>query len=130
WPIYIDYWGWGGTQGYYDFYQDSKAWLAEGDMDALMPMIYGGSFWTQARFETLTADFQASRNGRYIIPGIGADYCSFAEIEARINMARQIGTVGHALFSYRGLLAGGYFQMLADGPYATPAIVPDITWHP
>ncbi|MCB8984070.1 MAG: family 10 glycosylhydrolase [Ardenticatenaceae bacterium] len=129
WPIYIDYWGWGGTQGYYDFYQDSKAWLAEGDMDALMPMIYGGSFWTQARFETLTADFQASRNGRYIIPGIGADFDDFSEIEARINMARAAGTAGHAIFSYSALLAHGYFDDLAAGPYAETAVVPDLPWR-
>jgi hypothetical protein len=87
-------------------------------------------YWTQERWETLVADFQMDSYGRYIIPGIGTGYCTFDEIEARINMARQIGTAGHALFSYRGLLDHGYFQALADGPYATPAVVPDISWHP
>jgi len=129
WPIYIDYWGWGGTQGYHDFYQDSKAWLANDTIDAIMPMIYGSSFWTQARFATLVEDFQASNNGRYIIPGIGADFDDFAEIEARINMARAAGTAGHAIFSYSALLAHGYFDDMAAGPYAETAVVPGIPWR-
>jgi uncharacterized lipoprotein YddW (UPF0748 family) len=142
WPVYQKKPEWGWTeyyqQGYSTYYQDSKAWLADGYIDSISPMIYPGGtvncpddniYWTQERWQTLVADFQGDSNGRYIIPGIGADYCTFDEIEARINMARQIGTAGHAIFSYRGLLAGGYFQMLADGPYATPAVVPDITWH-
>ncbi|MBK8987528.1 MAG: family 10 glycosylhydrolase [Chloroflexi bacterium] len=129
WPIYVDIWGWGGTQGYHDYYQDSKAWLANESLDTIMPMIYGGSFWTQARFETLVADFQASRSGRYIIPGIGADFADFSEIEARIALARAAGTAGHAIFSYGALLSRGYFDDLAEGPYAETAVVPPIPWR-
>ena len=94
-----------------------------------MPMIYGGSFWTQARFETLVADFQASRSGRYIIPGIGADFADFSEIEVRIALARAAGTAGHAIFSYGALLSRGYFDDLAAGPYAETAVVPPIPWR-
>jgi uncharacterized lipoprotein YddW (UPF0748 family) len=143
WPVYQKKPEWGWTeyyqQGYSTYYQDSKAWLADGYIDSISPMIYPGGtvncpddniYWTQERWETLVADFQMDSYGRYIIPGIGTGYCTFDEIEARINMARQIGTAGHALFSYRGLLDHGYFQALADGPYATPAVVPDISWHP
>ena len=143
WPVYQKKPEWGWTeyyqQGYSTYYQDSKAWVADGYIDSISPMIYPGGavncpddnvYWTQERWQTLVTDFQGDSKGRYIIPGIGTGYCTFDEIEARINMARQIGTAGHALFSYRGLLSGGYFQALADGPYATPAVVPDITWHP
>ncbi|MFQ5399204.1 MAG: glycoside hydrolase family 10 protein [Anaerolineae bacterium] len=130
WPMYIDYWGWGGLEGYHDYYQDSKAWVGGGYIDSISPMIYGSSFWTQSRWQTLVQDFQNSGNGRFVIPGIGANFSDFAEIEARINMARQIGTAGHAIFSYSGLLANGYFDDLANGPYAIPATVPEITWHP
>jgi uncharacterized lipoprotein YddW (UPF0748 family) len=143
WPVYQKKPEWGWTefyqQGYSTYYQDSKAWLASGYIDSISPMIYPGGtincpddniYWTQERWQTLVADFQMDGNGRYIIPGIGTTYCTFDEIETRINMARQIGTAGHALFSYGGLLTHNYFQALADGPYATPAVVPDITWHP
>ncbi len=128
--MYIDYWGWSGLEGYYDYYQDSKAWVAGGYIDSISPMIYGSGFWTFSRWQTLAQDFQNSSNGRYVIPGIGANFDDFAEIENRINAARQIGTAGHAIFSYSGLASRGYFDDLAAGPYAAPAAVPEITWHP
>ncbi len=136
WPIYIDYWGWNGSQGYYDYYQDSKAWLAGKYIDSISPMIYPGTFscpyngfWTFSRWQTLVQDYQNSSAGRFIVPGIGTRYCTFDEIEARINAARSIGTAGHALFSYGGLKNNQYFDDLAAGPYAQPAVVPQISWH-
>jgi uncharacterized lipoprotein YddW (UPF0748 family) len=136
WPIYVDYWGWGGLQGYSYYYQDSKAWIQDGYIDSISPMIYpstfncpDNSFWSQSRWQTLVENFQADSGGRYVIPGIGTGYCDFAEIKARINMARAIGTAGHSLFSYSSLLSHGYFDDLAQGPYAEPAVVPEIGWH-
>jgi uncharacterized lipoprotein YddW (UPF0748 family) len=136
WPIYRDYWGWGGIEGYSDYYQDSKAWVNDGAIDSILPMIYpstfdcpDNSFWTKERWQALAADFQASRGDRYVIPGIGTGYCTFGEINDRIEMARSIGTAGHALFSYGGLKANDYFDELAAGPYALPAVVPDIPWR-
>ena len=136
WPVHIDEWGWGSTQGYHEYYQDSKAWLADGTIDSISPMIYPGtyncpdnSFWTLSRWTTLAEDFQADSSGRYVIPGIGTGYCTFAEIEARIAAARNAGTIGHALFSYGALRTNDYFDDLAAGPYIQPALVPDIPWH-
>jgi uncharacterized lipoprotein YddW (UPF0748 family) len=138
WPIYQDKWGWGVRDGYSYYYQDSQAWIKGGIIDSISPMIYPGnydecaaeSFWTQARWQTLVADFQANSGGRHIVPGIGTGYCTFDEIAWRIETARALGTAGHALFSYGGLLANDYFDDLAAGPYAEPATVPDIPWHP
>ena len=136
WPIYVDYWGWGYNQGYHDYHQDSKSWLADGYIDSISPMIYPATFncpdnsvWNQSRWQTLAQDFQAGNSGRYVIPGIATGYCSFDEIEARIEMARSAGTAGHALFSYGGLYDNGYFDDLANGPYSEPAVVPEVTWH-
>lgn len=141
WPVHTkqEAWGWPEPylQGYSDLYQDSKGWLAAGTMDSISPMIYPGAvncpddnvYWTQARWQTLVADFQMERNGRYVIPGIGTAYCDFAEIETRIQMAREIGTAGHALFSYGALESNGYFDELAAGPYAVTAVVPPIPWR-
>lgn len=132
WPSY--------STGYNSYFQDPKAWLGYygggGYIDAASPMIYpatyncpDNSFWTQTVWYNTVADYQNSRNGRYIVPGIGAGYCTFDEIAARIAMARQLGTAGHAIFSYSGLLANGYFDDLRNGPYAAPAVVPGIGWH-
>jgi hypothetical protein len=100
-------------------------------------MIYPGgsyncpddSFWSLDRWQTLVGDFQADRGDRLIIPGIGSGYCTFDEIENRIMAARQLGTSGHAIFSYGALLTNQYFDDLAAGPYAIPASVPEITWR-
>jgi uncharacterized lipoprotein YddW (UPF0748 family) len=143
WPVHTKKaeWNWDEyyQEGYSSYYQDSKAWLADGAIDSISPMIYPGStsvcpddniYWTQERWQTLVADYQAESNGRYIIPGIGGHYCSFDEIAARIQMARDIGTAGHAIFSYRLLLDNGYFDDLAAGPYAETAVVPEMGWRP
>ena len=129
WPIYYDYWNWGINTGYGYYYQDSKAWIQGGYIDLLLPMIYGSSFWNQNVWETLVTDFQAGSSGRYVVPGIGANFDDFSEIETRINMGRQIGTPGHAIFSYGQLKARQYFDDLKNGPYAEPAAPPDITWR-
>lgn len=140
WPIHTvkPEWNFPGSpqQGYVNYYQDSKAWLARESLDSISPMIYPGgatncpddSYWPPDRWETLVADFQADRNGRYIIPGIGAGYCTFDEIATRIELGRQIGAAGHAIFSYSGLLTYDYFDDLAAGPYAETAVVPERPW--
>ncbi|MFN2188609.1 MAG: family 10 glycosylhydrolase, partial [Candidatus Promineifilaceae bacterium] len=129
WPIYYDYWNWGINTGYGYYYQDSKAWIQGGYIDIILPMIYGSSFWNQSVWETLVTDFQADSSGRFVVPGIGANFDDFNEIETRINMGRQIGTPGHAIFSYGQLKARQYFDDLRNGPYAEPASVPVITWR-
>jgi uncharacterized lipoprotein YddW (UPF0748 family) len=130
WPTYIDKWSWGYTEGYHDYYQDSQGWVKNGYIDAIAPMIYSsqGSFPLD-KWQTLAADFQANRGDRFIVPGIGSAQTPFSEISVRIDAARDLGTAGHALFSYGALLANGYFDELKAGPYAVPATVPDIPWH-
>jgi uncharacterized lipoprotein YddW (UPF0748 family) len=141
WPIYKQSdvgWNYPGVkEGYHTYYQDSKAWVQGGYIDSISPMIYPGSFncpddsfWTLERWQTLTANFQTGSGGRHIIPGIGTGYCTFDEIEARINAARTIGTAGHALFAYGSLHSQGYFERLRNGPYAQPAAPPSLPWRP
>lgn len=140
WPVYRDKWGWGVSSGYDTYYQDSKAWLGNGYVDGITPMIYTGSptcdtpyFWIRERWALLVQDYQTASGGRFVIPGIGVAFCSdddFAEIAARIELAREAGAAGHAIFSYGALLERGYFDDLAAGPYRQPAIVPPVTWHP
>lgn len=137
WPTYQDKWGWGYSQGYHDYYQDSQAWAKNGYIDALAPMIYSyrppnENPFPLDRWRILASDFQANRGNRLIIPGIGGigpGLLTFDDIVARIEAARDIGAAGHAIYSYSALYANDYFDDLAAGPYATPAAVPAITWH-
>jgi uncharacterized lipoprotein YddW (UPF0748 family) len=138
WPIYVDRWGWGATEGRNDYYQDSQAWAASGIVDALMPMIYPANydcddegFWTQEKWQILAADFQGHRSGRYIVAGIGGGYCTFDEIAWRIEQGRALGTAGHAIFSYSGLNSHGYWDdfVAPGGPHEEPALVPTLPWR-
>ncbi|MBU1878530.1 MAG: family 10 glycosylhydrolase, partial [Chloroflexi bacterium] len=117
WPVYVDRWGWGTSEGRNDYYQDSQGWTAAGIIDALYPMLY---YWDQTRFQTLVRDFQAHAAGRSIMPGIGAGTGDFNEIAARIRIARAARTAGHAIFSYGLLDQKGYWDDLVapGGPYA------------
>ncbi|MFQ5611980.1 MAG: glycoside hydrolase family 10 protein [Anaerolineae bacterium] len=124
WPYFQDKWGWRVSEGYNDYYQDSKGWLAGGIIDAIIPMLYGGAADDFGRWHTLLQDFLADSAGRHVYPGIGANYDDFSAIARRIEAARQAGAPGHALFSYRALNERGYWDHLIAGPYAEPAIAP------
>lgn len=134
WPIYKDKWQWvtyGSTtyEGYGGYSQDSRGWLEMGKMDFIAPMLYGTAVKdSRSRFKTLVADFSSESYGRHVYAGIHADYSSFAEIEARINMARNAGCQGQAIFAYSVVEQKGYWDEFRNGPYAQPATVPAMTW--
>ncbi|MBN1247580.1 MAG: family 10 glycosylhydrolase [Anaerolineae bacterium] len=124
WPYTTDKWGWDVSEGYSDFYQDARGWLATGAVDALVPMLYGGKADEMWRWEMLMADFLAEADGRAVYPGIGSHYEDFAAIAARIDAARAAGAPGHAIFSYSGLANHDAWEALASGPYSSPAALP------
>ncbi|MFW6069870.1 MAG: glycoside hydrolase family 10 protein [bacterium] len=127
WPFY--------SSGYHNYYQDSKAWLAGGYVDANMPMIYGSidqgdPSESLERWRETALDFQMANGGRFVIPGLHGSFDDFQQIADRIEAARQMGAAGHAIFAYNYLDANDYFDDLARGPYAIPAVPPTVTWHP
>lgn len=123
WPNYST-----GAQSYF---QDSKGWLAAGIVDANMPMLYSSDIITDlAAWTARMQDFVADSGGRYVIPGIHADYADFNDIATRIDAARAAGARGVAIFSYGALNARGYFDDLGAGPFALPASVPRPPWKP
>ncbi len=134
WPIYKDRWRWvtyGSTtyEGYGGFFQDSRGWLRLGKMDFIAPMLYGTAVKdSRDRFRTLIEDFMSDSYGRHVYAGIHADYASFSEIQARIEMARQAGSQGQAIFAYSVVNQRGYWDDFRRGPYARPAQVPPLPW--
>ncbi len=146
WPVYQNHWGWTCTEGYSDYYQDSQGWVKGGAIDGIMPMIYpvdanaSPDTFTVDQFSTLTSDFLTNDGGRHVFPGISAQYHSFYEIARRIDIARELGAPGHAIFSAR-LITGDYpcldrvpchdpyWDDFAAGPYAVPADVPPRPWR-
>jgi len=124
WPTYLDLWGWGTSEGYSDYYQDSKGWLINDAIDAIAPMLYGGLTDDQATWQVLMADFAALAPYGTVLPGIGGTYADFGAIGARIEAVRAAGLDGHAIFSYSGIDGMGYWDDLAAGPYSIPAVLP------
>ncbi|MFN8596747.1 MAG: family 10 glycosylhydrolase [Anaerolineae bacterium] len=123
WPNYAD--------GYSGFYQDSKAWLADGYMDANMPMLYTSDILNDLdKWITRTQGFLNDAHGRWVIPGISGAYTETTPLFDRINAARSMGAPGVAIFSYSGLNAGNFWDDLANGPFAVPALVPKPAWKP
>lgn len=132
WPYYTDEWGWYGvedSEGYDDLYQDSKGWLANGTLDAIAPMLYGGHADDVDRWKILMDDFLQDSAGGHVYPGIGGfnqinPDASFEEIAERIQATRDAGAPGHAIFSYGTLNWADFWDELAAGPYAVPATIP------
>jgi uncharacterized lipoprotein YddW (UPF0748 family) len=127
WPYYKNDLGLHTSSGYDDYFQDSKGWLAAGVVDAIAPMLYGtGNSIPDdlANWRILAEDFVASSAGGHVYPGIAGYYDDFAAIAQRIEIARELGAPGHALFSYAALDSRGYWDDLAAGPYRVPAVIP------
>lgn len=127
WPYYKNNLGLQTSSGYDDYFQDSKGWLVSGAIDAIAPMLYGtGSSIPDdlAKWRILAEDFMAVSDAGHIDLGIAGYYDDFAAIVQRIEIARELGAPGHALFSYAALDSRGYWDDLAAGPYRVPAVVP------
>lgn len=133
WGVYQNQWGF--SQGYSDYYQDSKRWLRQGWVDGIMPMIYPANpsencpdttVWALERFRTLVADFVADAGSRYVFPGIHGGYACFDDVINRIQASRELGAKGHAIFSHGTVNSKGYWDELALQAYPSWVPVPPI----
>jgi uncharacterized lipoprotein YddW (UPF0748 family) len=119
------------TDGYNNYYQDSKGWLANGIIDANMPMLYSSDILYNLPAWTVRAQgFIDDAHGRYVFPGISTNYTDVTQLTDRIEVARSLGAKGVALFSYSALNTFGYWDDLATGPFAITATVPKPDWKP
>ncbi len=119
------------TDGYNNYFQDSKGWLADGIIDANMPMLYSSDILNDLPAWTARAQgFIHDAYGRYVFPGISADYTDVKHIIDRIDVARSLGAKGVVLFSYGALNSYNYWNALANGPFAITATVPKPDWKP
>jgi uncharacterized lipoprotein YddW (UPF0748 family) len=133
WFIRQNIWGWSSvSQGYSDYYQDPRAWMAGGYIDAIVPMIYfpltdppGG----RLDFAAMLQDHLDGAAGRHVYAGIHGDYADFGEIAAEIDAQRVLGAQGLVIFAYTYLVSHDTFDDLAAGPLAEPAEPPDLPWR-
>jgi uncharacterized lipoprotein YddW (UPF0748 family) len=111
--------------------QDAQAWLRDGLMDELFPMMYfqGDNFYPFA------IDWQEKSYGRIVVPGLGIYFLDPREgkwtldiVERELNVLRQLG-MGHCYFRSK------FFTDNVKGIYdlgvrfnQVPALVPPMTW--
>ncbi len=138
WGIYRPLPGCNTSQGYANYYQDSRAWLAAGTMDALVPMIY----WpiepgACTDWATLLDGFMAARADRHIWAGMHAlddGGWDFAAITSRITYARATGAQGTVVFAstYLDQDTSRWTDYVgeppAPGPFAAPSPTPRMSW--
>jgi uncharacterized lipoprotein YddW (UPF0748 family) len=125
WPIYKDTWAWWDAgDGYGGFCQDSIGWLRSRIADAICPMLYLSSITTDdGQYEILVRDFAARAGAGAVYPGISTAYEDFGVIARRIDIARQAGLAGQALFAFGQINRRNYWEQFRTGPYATRAMV-------
>lgn len=122
-----------GWDAYHAVYQDAQGWMKEGIHDALFPMMYfqGNDFYPFA------LDWKENDNDRWVVPGLGIYFLSpnekdwpIEEIVRQIHFTRLHHLGGQAYFRNRFLLDNikGIYNEVKTDFYATPALVPPMTW--
>lgn len=113
--------------------QEAQLWLKEGYMDWLFPMMY----FEKNHFFPFALDWKEQSNGRPIVPGLGIYFLSPTEknwplttISRELLFLRHIEAGGQAFFRSRFLTDNtkDLYRYLKDEFYATPALVPPLSW--
>ena len=114
-------------------WQDAQAWLAEGLMDMLFPMMY----FDGRHFYPFAQDWQETSTGKPVVPGLGIYFLSEKEknwplsvITRQLHFTRQLHIGGSAHFRSRFLTDNvkGLYDYLQKSFYRQPAKLPPMTW--
>lgn len=140
WGIYEPLPGCNTSQGYANYYQDSRGWLDDGIIDAIVPMMYwpiepgACTDWAELLGGFLDADA-----GRHVWAGMHAlddGAWQFDAVRARIEHARAAGAEGTVVFASTYLDADpARWDALrgtadAPGPFHERAPTPAMPWKP
>ena len=121
-----------GWDAYSAVFQDAQAWLHDGLMDALFPMMY----FQGDQFYPFAADWQENSGGKIIAPGLGIYFMSPKEknwplnvITREMHVLRQIG-LGHAYFRSKFFTDNvkGIYEETANCIDPYPSLIPPMTW--
>ena len=122
-----------GWNAYTKVAQDAQAWLKDGLMDELFPMMY----FRGDQFFPFAIDWQENSHGRIIAPGLGIYFLdpkegkwNINDITSELYHLRNIGE-GHAFFRNKFLLDNhqGIYDFVTNNFNRFPALVPPMTWH-
>jgi uncharacterized lipoprotein YddW (UPF0748 family) len=116
------------TEGSYSaVYQDSEGWLRRNLLDYLSPQVYWdiGSAKGNPDFAEIVQRWQRGSNRRHIYAGIGAYKQEILrELPRQIDCSREAGNQGQSFYRLENVRALDMFA----GRYATPALIPPMSW--
>lgn len=122
-----------GWNAYTKVAQDAQAWLKDGLMDELFPMMY----FRGDQFFPFAIDWKEHSYGKIIAPGLGIYFLdpkegkwNISDITSELYHLRNIGE-GHAFFRNKFLLDNhqGVYDFVTAHFNRYPALVPPMTWE-
>lgn len=122
-----------GWNAYTKVAQDAQAWLKDGLMDELFPMMYSRG----DQFFPFAIDWKEHSYGKIIAPGLGIYFLdpkegkwNISDITSELYHLRNIGE-GHAFFRNKFLLDNhqGVYDFVTAHFNRYPALVPPMTWE-
>lgn len=122
-----------GWNAYTKVAQDAQAWLKEGLMDELFPMMY----FRGDQFFPFAIDWKEHSYGKIIAPGLGIYFLdpkegkwNISDITSELYHLRNIGE-GHAFFRNKFLLDNhqGVYDFVTAHFNRYPALIPPMTWE-
>lgn len=122
-----------GWNAYTKVAQDAQAWLKDGLMDELFPMMY----FRGEQFFPFAIDWKEHSYGKIIAPGLGIYFLdpkegkwNISDITSELYHLRNIGE-GHAFFRNKFLLDNhqGIYDFVTAHFNRYPALVPPMTWE-
>lgn len=122
-----------GWNAYAKVAQDAQAWLKDGLMDELFPMMY----FRGDQFFPFAIDWKEHSYGKIIAPGLGIYFLdpkegkwNISDITSELYHLRNIGE-GHAFFRNKFLLDNhqGVYDFVTAHFNRYPALVPPMTWE-
>jgi uncharacterized lipoprotein YddW (UPF0748 family) len=134
WPIYRDRWGWNASQGYSWYFQDPRAWAKGGYLDVAVPMTYDPitrqrcdrADWACLAEDHLTAYRELT--DRHVYLGVNARNGG-EEIVRQIELGRELGATGFAVYSFSQIDNRDLWSALARGPFRRAATGPPQPWR-
>lgn len=122
-----------GWNAYTKVAQDAQAWLKDGLMDELFPMMY----FRGDQFFPFAINWKEHSYGKIIAPGLGIYFLdpkegkwNISDITSELYHLRNIGE-GHAFFRNKFLLDNhqGVYDFVTAHFNRYPALVPPMTWE-
>ena len=122
-----------GWNAYTKVAQDAQAWLKDGLMDELFPMMY----FRGDQFFPFAIDWKEHSYGKIIAPGLGIYFLdpkegkwNISDITSELYHLRNIGE-GHAFFRNKFLLDNhqGVYDFVTAHFNRYPALVPPMAWE-